>query len=181
MASSPLESKAAFARRLGVSRSTVTRAAQSDRLVINVDGLVLINESLAKWESTKGARSDVEQRHAQNRGHAIQTQQGKTQAQQDDDIDLDATEQQVGAERAQYKAAALDFGNKKLKLEEALNRGIRIGKQQHHKDIALKAKQIKSAIEILIDNLSPQLIGITDKTKRATLIKSETQKILEQI
>ena len=177
MASSPLESKAAFARRLGVSRSTVTRAAQSDRLVINVDGLVLINESLAKWESTKGARSDVEQRHAQNRGHAIQTQQGKTQAQQDDDIDLDATEQQVGADRAYLKALVIDCGNQRLEDEESITKGeIRLKSDRDRKCIQV-SKQTVIGTENAVDNLSPQITGIFDVQSRMQFLHAEFNRL----
>jgi hypothetical protein len=59
------ESKSAFARRLGVSKSYVSRElAQSGRLVM-ADGLVDVEASLARIDATKDPnRADVAQRHA---------------------------------------------------------------------------------------------------------------------
>lgn len=65
------ESLAAFARRLGVHRSTVTRAAQAGRLALAPDGSVLIAQSLARWHATAAGRLDVADRHAAARGHHI--------------------------------------------------------------------------------------------------------------
>ena len=65
------ETMAAFARRLGVARSTITRAAQAGRLVTRPDGLVLVAESLARWHATLGPRADMAERHALARGAAI--------------------------------------------------------------------------------------------------------------
>lgn len=66
-----IESMAAFARRLGVARSTITRAAQAGRLSLTPDGQVRIAESLARWHDTRGGRDDVADRHAATRGAAI--------------------------------------------------------------------------------------------------------------
>lgn len=61
------ESKAAFARRLGIDPAHVTRMAQAGRLVV-VDGQVEVEASLARMEATKDPnRDDVRQRHAQAR------------------------------------------------------------------------------------------------------------------
>lgn len=62
------ESKAAFARRLGVSKSYVSRElAQAGRLVL-VDGQVEVEASLARIEATKDPnRADVVQRFARQR------------------------------------------------------------------------------------------------------------------
>lgn len=61
------ESKSAFARRLGVAPSYVTKLAQEGRLVV-VDGQVEVEASLARMEATKDPnRDDVRQRHAQAR------------------------------------------------------------------------------------------------------------------
>lgn len=61
------ESKAEFARRLGVDRANVTRWAQDGRLAV-VDGLVEVEASLARLDATKDPnRDDVRQRHAKAR------------------------------------------------------------------------------------------------------------------
>ena len=66
-----IESKAAFARRLGVNKSTVTRAAEAGRIVLTPRGQVEVEKSLERWHATKGARSDVAARHAEKRGADI--------------------------------------------------------------------------------------------------------------
>lgn len=184
-----IETKAEFARRLGVHKSTVTRYAQADRLVLATNGKVMVKDSLARIYATMGHRTDLTEKHAQDRGQAIKNptdEQGQSQSDSHDsmdpiDLDMDATEQTVGQDRAKYKAAAIDFGNQKIKLEEALNEGIRIDKQDYHQHISQKAVNLKSAIERLIDNLAPQIATLTDETSRKAKIESEIQLLLQQI
>lgn len=61
------ESKSAFARRLGVAPSYVTKLKDEGRIVV-VDGQVEVEASLARMEATKDPnRDDVRQRHAKAR------------------------------------------------------------------------------------------------------------------
>lgn len=61
------ESKSAFARRLGVAPSYVTKLAQAGRLIVT-DGQVDVESSLTLIAATKDPnRDDVRQRHAQAR------------------------------------------------------------------------------------------------------------------
>ncbi len=62
-----LETKAAFARRQSVNKGTVTRWAQSGRLVVDINGRVDVERSLALLGGTQGTRDDVADRHAQGR------------------------------------------------------------------------------------------------------------------
>ena len=73
------ETKSAFARRIGIHKSNVTRAAQDGRIVLTADGRVDIAASLARWNETKGGRSDVEARHAENRGSVMSEPQPTTE------------------------------------------------------------------------------------------------------
>jgi len=70
MTASLLESKAAFARRLGVNKSTITRAAQAGRLVLR-GRLVDVAASLERWHATQGSRPDMAAHHATRRGQPI--------------------------------------------------------------------------------------------------------------
>jgi len=65
------ETRAQFAARLGVHRSTITRAVEAGRLVLHENGHILVAPSLKRWHETKAGRTDMEARHAQNRGAAI--------------------------------------------------------------------------------------------------------------
>lgn len=61
------ETKAAFARRIGVDRAHVTRMAQQGRLVV-VDRQIEVEASLARMEATKDPnRDDVRKRFARQR------------------------------------------------------------------------------------------------------------------
>ena len=61
------ESKSAFARRLGVAPSYVTKLKDEGRIVV-VDGQIEVEASLARMEATKDPnRDDVRQRHAKER------------------------------------------------------------------------------------------------------------------
>lgn len=66
------ETKAAFARRIGKNKSTVTRLAQDGRLALTVDGRVDVEKSLALIAGTQGTREDVADRHAQGRQERAQ-------------------------------------------------------------------------------------------------------------
>lgn len=61
------ESKSAFARRLGVAPSYVTKLTQAGRLIV-IDGQIEVESSLTLIEATKDPnRDDVRQRHARAR------------------------------------------------------------------------------------------------------------------
>jgi hypothetical protein len=69
---SPLrETPAAFARRLGVHKSTISRAIAAGRLQLD-GGFLDVDASLLLWQATKpGLRPDVLARHAAKRSPAI--------------------------------------------------------------------------------------------------------------
>jgi hypothetical protein len=76
------ETPAAFARRLGVHKSTVCRAIQAGRLIVT-GGMLDVADSLQRWEDTKpGTRPDVLARHAAKRAPAIPWQPGADKAPQ---------------------------------------------------------------------------------------------------
>lgn len=65
------ETPAAFARRLGVHKSTISRAIAAGRLHLD-GGFLDVDASLRLWQATKpGLRPDVLARHAAKRGQAI--------------------------------------------------------------------------------------------------------------
>lgn len=56
------ETRAEFAARVGVNKSTVTRWAQAGRLVLTDDGAVDIDASIHRLDATRGIRHDVAER-----------------------------------------------------------------------------------------------------------------------
>lgn len=62
------ERPSAFAARLGVARSTITRAIQRGSLLLGEDGRLDVADSLQRWQqTTSGLRPDVAARHADRR------------------------------------------------------------------------------------------------------------------
>lgn len=192
-----IESKTQFAKRMGVNRSTVTRWDKAGRLVLAENGRVMVEQSLAAIKATQGAREDVAQRHAQNRGHALNTQQQTQQDTQqhatngattDATIDtaygdgvgeIPSAAKGAGADRAAYQSIAIEMKTNQLKLTEALKRQIRLDKADYYADVEMVALNMKSAIERLIDNLAPQISKITDPAERNQILQTEINAILE--
>ncbi len=186
-----LETRSDFAKRLGVNKSTITRAAQAGRLVLE-GKMVNVEASLARWHATSGARSDVAARHAAQRGHDIPLasiahlgQENAATGRFGPNTGLVAPEvaAQPGSAtagsdiestgRARYKAIVLHFENENIKLEMALRRGIRhpaaaVERESYGLGIALRA-----AVERLIDQLAPRLAALRDEAERAALLRRE--------
>lgn len=170
------ESQAAFARRLGVNRSTVHRHVDAGR-VVTIGKLIDVEASLARLAQTTGGRPDVSARHAEKRGSAIPTApaaapNAPTGA---EGFDLDG-EAQSGS-KSIYKATALEFENKGIKLEMALRRGAR------HPLAAVKAEAagiggtLRSALERLIDQTAPRLAVMASAEERTALIGAEIRAV----
>lgn len=172
--SSPVETKADFARRLGVNRSTVTRGVQQDRILVNGAGLVYINESLKRWNDTKAGRFDVEARHAQNRGQTIPYID--TDAFLSDELDIE----QATGEIATYKAKALEAKNQMALLQVATEKGEMMLKTDHITAAAKVGANLRQAIERMIDNLAPQLAN-ADRSTIQSQINQSTTSTLEQV
>lgn len=181
------ESKAAFARRLGINKSTVTRAAQAGRLVLDGDK-VLIDASLARWTATMGGRTDVAERHAQQRGHSLESlpkagngannatvaASGGVLPDLNDVADTQSAAQPGNADgRTRYKTLTLQYENEAIKLEMALRRGLRhpladVRREAHGLGVALRA-----SMERLIDQTAPRLAAEQRPEARAALLKAE--------
>lgn len=153
-----LETKAKFADRMSVNKSTVTRWHKNGRLVVAPNGLVKVEDSIDRIQATKAGRYDVEQRHAQQRGSTLPLSGAMAFLDADDtDMDLDGS---LGGEMAAYKAKALESKNQMALLEVAISKGEMLHKADHHRDIAKLGAGIRQSIERLIDNLTPQLHGL---------------------
>ena len=171
------ESRAAFARRLGVNRSTVTRAVQDGRLVLTDTGRVLVEPSLRRWHETKGGRTDVEARHADNRGAEIPEAVGGSEnaaAAQDARRAAKGGERKPDAKetRARFKAMALDFENQSIRLEIALRQYQRYPLAAIEKEGLALGGVVRSVLERLIDQTAPRL-AILPGAERLRVIENE--------
>lgn len=181
-----IESKAAFARRLGVNKSTVTRAAEAGRLVLTPRGKVDVEKSLERWHATKGARGDVEARHAEKRGADIpeaapggkNAQNGqKTAGTESGAADVPPCVEPAGGSRARYKLAALHYENQSIKLEMAMRRGLRYPLALVKQEAGGIGATMRAAIERIIDQTAPRLAVMRDDAERRRLIDAEVRRV----
>ena len=181
-----IESKAAFARRLGVNKSTITRAAEAGRIVLTQRGQVEVEKSLERWHATKGARSDVSARHAEKRGADIPEaghgQENAPKGRKTAGADAGAADslpgvEQPGGTRARYKLAALHYENQSLKLEMALRRGLRYPLALVKQEAGGIGATVRAAIERIIDQTAPRLAVMRDDIERRRLIDAEVRRV----
>lgn len=183
--------KADFARRMGVNKSTVTRWAQAGRLVLDAAGRVLVEESQARIAQTQAGREDVADRHARNRGATVPA----TAAKGTHDVDTDAGagepldgEESLDSEgeapaddadsasalRTQYKAQAMEASNKRVKLELAVRHGQRLRRESVQREAQGLGNALRAALERLVDVAAPQ-IAHRDTEGRRELLHAEAR------
>jgi len=187
-----LESKAAFARRIGVNKSTITRAAQIGRLVMQ-DGKVDVEASLARWHATAGGRTDLTEKHAQQRGQIIPqvsqpapAQKNATAGAYSPDTGTVAMPQPlvqlspsatIGADddatRQEYRATVLHYENQTIKLQMALDKGLRQRLAAVQREAYSLGAALQAAMERLIDQTAPRLAAQSQRDARATLLRDE--------
>jgi len=85
------ETQAAFARRLGVNRSHITRLKQDGRLVMIEDRLIDIEASTARLIETSAGRDDVAARWARQRSTIASVELAAPPAQQEQQPDNEET------------------------------------------------------------------------------------------
>ena len=191
------EHLAAFARRLGVNRSTVTRAAQAGRLVLTADGRVHIAASLARWHATTGTRADVAARHAAERGAALPAAATALQSAQEGHFPADGgpidaetlpepqgdpSSEISGAQRAAAEAARLSWQNALLGLSLELTRGTRIPRAAMAREAQGLGNALRGAVERLIDQTAPRLAAAAAApTEQRRLLRGELAAVRRQL
>ncbi len=187
-----LESKAAFARRIGVNKSTITRAAQAGRLVLDGE-MVDVEQSLARWHATQGGRTDVAARHAAQRGQAIPALPTPCAAQENavaglydpgagmvagmvaaqPDAQPEGADTDGGIDRTAFKAMALRYENEAIKLEMALRRHLRYPLEDVRREAQALGMTLRAGVERLIDQTAPRLAAMTGTAEREALLRAE--------
>ena len=180
--------RVAFAARLNVNRSTVTRWAEAGRLVLDAAGDVLVEESLARLRETSAGRDDVADRHATNRGAAIpeampaaenatEAENRATARATSPATDLPRGVESRADAQARKEAAAADL----LEIELAQKRGTMIPKEDV--DAALKAfaAAARARLDVLADQLAPVVAPVTDMAETHALLAEHGRQVLAGI
>jgi hypothetical protein len=167
------ETAAAFARRCGMNRSTISRAIKAGRLILGDDGLLDVDQNLERWQQTKtGTRSDVADRHRQQRSAAAQDAAGD---EDDPDIDMPRENAATGADAnlAGHTRDLLSAQNAmaRLALQLRMNRRYPLAR------IVAEAQAIgailRAALERMVDQTAPRLAVLSDEGKRSAIIGAE--------
>jgi len=180
MTATALETKAAFARRLGVNKSTITRAGQEGRLIMQ-DGKVDVAASLARWHATAGGRTDLTEKYARQRSKniphiptPIQVQENAATGLYSNDRGIDEEEEaQTNPDRTRYKTMVLHFENQTIKLHMALDKGLRHRLAAVQREALGLGAALQASVERLIDQTAPRLAAATGRDARATLLRDE--------
>lgn len=159
------ETKAQFAKRLGVNKSTVTRYGQAGRLVLAPNGKVRVEESLNLINGTKGHRIDVSEKHGQMRDELPDDATGVA------GDEINATASGI-VDRAKLQRATLIFGNNIMKIEMALSNGTLVLKEDVVSKAGLDGRAFRIGMERLIDNLAPVLVNVHGRDARLAAISS---------
>ena len=167
---------AEFARILGVNRSTVTRARQAGRLVLDHRGLVLVDESIERYRATAGGRTDVAERHAETRGAELPAVAATGEGAQGGAAAAGQGEAApVPGSRQDWKRQALHYENLGIRLERALRRHQRYQRADVRREAEAIGGTLRAAAERLVDESAPQLTIATPEDRRRLLQRQARQ------
>ena len=187
------ENAAAFARRLGVNRSTVSRAIADGRLIA-VDGWLDVAANLQRWQDTKtGARPDVatqralampnpapeSENAAQRESAAVLRailQDDPPEEGETDDRDSQADDASAPHTLQHYAALKLTAQNDLVRLGMALRAHRRNPLDNIRKEAHSLGGTLRSALERLVDQTAPRL-AMADPADRAAILAEEAAKL----
>lgn len=196
-----LETPAAFARRLGVHKSTISRAISAGRLVLD-GGFLDVEVSLRLWQATKpGLRPDVLARHAAKRSPAIpeaapasaaprsaaETAAGAAEDDHaatdldrllggDEDGEGSPPAAAAGSPRlADYTQALLAAQNALARLSIQLRTHKRYPADAIHDEAQALGATLRGALERLVDQTAPRLAVQRDPAARRALLVEQVK------
>ena len=197
-----LETPAAFARRLGVHKSTISRAISAGRLVLD-DGFLDVDASLRLWQATKpGLRPDVLARHAAKRSPAIpgalpaapaprSAPECSAAAEAEDDAAATALDRLLGGDEdgesaqpaaadgsprlADYTQALLASQNALARLSIQLRTHKRYPAGAIHDEAQALGATLRGALERLVDQTAPRLAVQRDPAARRALLVEQVK------
>lgn len=163
--------KSAFAKQQGWRPSYVTKLKDQERLVLDDNGMVVVEATLEKIKATAGARGDVAARNAAER----KAPQNKLA-----DVNVPLDELPEGS-RAKYKAVTMHFENQSQKLNIALAQGLRFDNRAVRDEASGIGNTLRAAIERLIDTTAPRLAIAKTREERERILITEIAEMRKTI
>lgn len=176
-----VESKAEFARRIGKDRSFVTRAGQKGRLVLNADGQVLVEESVARLEATRGSRFDMSDHWERRR----ETKAQAPAAGLEHGVErlplaaLNADEIGRRTRLAQMKKEEAEAEKRQRELDELT--GALVRRDEIERALANAVAVILGQVENMPDRIAPQVHGIDDMERVRARVKDEMEELCRRV
>lgn len=184
------EIRAQFATRLGVNRSTVTRWAEQGRL-IEADGRIDVEASLARLQATSGGRDDVKLRHALARAakNASGAAEGQGQGQSAtplaetgataapaDPAGLPRGESRADAQ-ARKEAAQADLAEMEVKQK----RGDLIPREDVDAALRAMGAAVRAAMDVFPDQTAPLVAPVTVLDECHLVLQEQCRNVLAGI
>lgn len=171
-------SRAEFARLMGVNKSTVTRWAEKGQIVVE-SGQVNVEASRERLRETGGARPDVADRHAAERGQKVGA--GETAPAASAAPAAAQPDDRVGNSYQAARAVKEKYNALQAKLEYERQMGNLIPKEDV--DAALKAlgASVRARLDVLPDQLAPVVAPVTDLDEVHAVLAEHLRAVLAGI
>lgn len=185
------ETRAAFAARMGVNKSTVTRWDQAGRIVLTVDGLVEVEQSLTLIQQTKGTRDDVAARHAAQR-RADMSRPAQSEGSPSEALATAATTAATSSATPKQKsdlneaaiAKAMAESRRVIALadKEEMERDRLAGNLIARDDVDAAMKfigaTVRSLIDVMPDQVAPLVAPVSDLSEVQQILSESCRNIL---
>ena len=170
-----METPAAFARRLGVHKSTISRAIQSGRLTV-VSGKLDVQKSLSDWRSTAaGTRPDVSARLEEQRRAAGIAPKDAPPSVATEPGEILLPEPQESSGLAHYTRLLLSAQNNRDRLALQMEAGKRFPLPAVEDEAQALGATLRGALERLVDQSAPRLAITRDNAERRTLLVEQVK------
>lgn len=178
-------SRSAFAARIGVRPSYVTKLGEQGRLVLTADGLVDAEASERLIEQTAGDRPDVADRHAAARG-------AKKTAGRDADIaapektpqrptaQAEAAEK-IGSSLQAARAVKEKYAAMRAKIEYEMLVGDLVPKDDVETALRFVGAAVRSAMEVFPDQITPLVAPTLDMAEVHEILTQSCHEVLRRV
>lgn len=172
-----IEPRADFARRQNVNRSTVTRWAETGRIVLAGDG-VDVEASLRRLAETAGARPDVAERHAAARGGALPTAAAGSPP---PSAPSPAPDDRIGNSYQAARAVKEKYAALKAKADYETQIGNLIRREDVEAAFRAVGGAVRAALDVMPDQVAPVIAPVTDLEDAHALLTEAGRSILNGV